>query len=151
VIRRSTLLSVGEFNVALPHTSDVEMWLRLSAVSDVGRINGVDQGFYRVHPNSMQRTVHAGALFDLVGRREAYSSAFRAVGHQLRDASELESIARRKLAREALDRACRAYDRDRIDFMEEGELVAFAFTTFAGAAELAEWRGLQRRRQHGRR
>jgi hypothetical protein len=151
VIRRSTLLAVGDFNVALPHTSDVEMWLRLAAASDVGRINGVDQGFYRVHPDSMQRTVHAGVLTDLVGRREAYISTFIAVGERLREAPKLEEMARRKLAREALDRVCRTYDRDRIDLALERELVEFAIATFPAAAELPEWQNLQRRRQRGRR
>ena len=75
VIRTSTLRKVGVYNVALPHTSDLEMWLRLAAVSDVGHINRTVQGYYRVHPNSMMRTVNAGLLTDLIGRRDAFISA----------------------------------------------------------------------------
>jgi hypothetical protein len=151
VIRSSTLRTVGEYNVGLPHTSDVEMWLRLAAASDVGRINGVDQGYYRVHPDSMQRTVNAGLLTDLVGRREAFISGLSAAAARLRVAAGLESTVRQKLAKEALDAACRAYDRDRVDSLLEDKLVEFAFTTFPAAAALPEWRGLQRRRQWGRR
>jgi hypothetical protein len=44
VIRSSVLREIGGYNARLPHTSDIEMWLRLSAAADVGRINGVDQG-----------------------------------------------------------------------------------------------------------
>jgi glycosyltransferase involved in cell wall biosynthesis len=150
VIRSSALQEVGGYNVGLPHTSDVEMWLRLSAMSDVGRINGVDQGYYRVHPNSMQRTVNAGLMTDLVGRREAFISTFAAVGDRLRGAAELEVMVRRKLAAEALDDACRTYDRDLVDPQLEAKLVDFATTTYPAATSLPEWSGLQKRRKRGR-
>ena len=151
LIRRSTLRTVGEYNVGLLHTSDLEMWLRLAVVSDVGRINGVDQGYYRVHPDSMQRTVNAGPLTDLVGRLEAFVGAFSAAGVRLRGAVGLEATVRRKLAAEALDRACRAYDRDCVDPLLEDKLIEFAVATFPAAATLSEWHGLERRRQRGRR
>jgi glycosyltransferase involved in cell wall biosynthesis len=150
VIRCATLRSVGAYNDKLPHTSDLEMWLRLAAVSDVGRINGIDQGLYRVHPYSMQRTVNAGLLTDLVGRREAFLSAL-AADHPRLPAAELEDAVRLKLALHAIDAACRAYDRDRVDRIEEEKLVAFALETCPASATRPEWRALQRRRQRGRR
>jgi glycosyltransferase involved in cell wall biosynthesis len=150
VIRGSALRKVGEYNVGLPHTSDVEMWLRLSTISDVGRINGVDQGYYRVHANSMQRTVNAGVMTDLIGRREAFISTFAAAGDRLLDATELETTVRRTLAAEALDETCRIYDRDVVDPQLESRLVDFAMTTYPAAASLPEWFGLQRRRKRGR-
>jgi hypothetical protein len=149
VIRSSAIRTVGEYNAKLPHTSDLEMWLRLAAVSDVGRINGIDQGYYRVHPDSMQRTVNVGILTDIVGRREAFISALAAAG--LRGTAELEAMVRRKLAEQALDAACRAYDRDRVEPVTEEELVEFAIETFPATATLPEWWGLQGRRQTGRR
>jgi hypothetical protein len=151
MIRSSILREIGGYNVNLPHTSDVEMWLRLSMVADVGRINGIDQGYYRVHPNSMQRTVNAGLMKDLAGRREAFVSAFSIAGARLHGAAELEATVRRKLAAEALDRACRAYDRDRVDTQMEARLVEFAVATYPAASSLQEWSGLQKRRQRGRR
>lgn len=151
VIRTSVLRLVGEYNVGLPHTSDLEMWLRLATVSDVGHINGVVQGYYRIHPNSMQRTVNAGTLTDLIGRRGAFISALSVAGERLGGLPELEATVRRKLAAEALDRACRAYDRDRMDSLQEDKLVEFAIATFPAAAALPEWHDLQRRRKRGRR
>jgi hypothetical protein len=145
------LRTVGEFNPKLPHTSDVEMWLRLAMVSDVGRINGVDQGYYRVHPNSMQRTVNAGIMTDLVGRRDAFASAFSLAGERVRDSPALQSTVRRKLAAEALDGACRAHDRDRVDPDIEKKLVEFAFATDPAAGTSPEWKRLQKRRNRGRR
>jgi glycosyltransferase involved in cell wall biosynthesis len=150
MIRGAALREVGGYNVALPHTSDVEMWLRLSTMADVGRINGVDQGYYRVHPNSMQRTVNAGVMTDLIGRREAFISTFAAAGDRLPGAAELEATVRRTLAAEALDDVCRIYDRDVVDPQLESRLVDFAMTTCSAAASLPEWSGLQKRRKRGR-
>ena len=126
MIRGAALREIGGYNVALRHTSDVEMWLRLSTMADVGRINGVDQGYYRVHPNSMQRTVNAGVMTDLIGRREAFISTFAAAGERLPGAAELEATVRRTLAAEALDEACRIYDRDVLDPQLERRLTDFA-------------------------
>jgi hypothetical protein len=97
----------------------------------------------------MQRTVNAGLLTDLVGRREAFDSAFSIMRNRLRDATTLEATVRRRLASEALDCACRAYDRDRFDAQTESNLVEFASATYPAAPSLPEWRGLQKRRQRG--
>ena len=91
------------------------MWLRLAAVSDVGRINRTVQGYYRVHPNSMMRTVNAGLLTDLIGRRDAFISALPAVTRQLGKAADLEAAVRQRLAEEALESARYALYRNRMD------------------------------------
>jgi glycosyltransferase involved in cell wall biosynthesis len=151
VIRSSTLRMVGPYNAQLPHTSDLEMWLRLASVSDVGRINGVDQGYYRVHPDSMQRTVNSGPLVDLTGRRDAFLSACAAAGNRVANISSLEATVRRKLAAQALDYACWTYDRDRTDPALEDQLIEFAVSTSPAATTIPEWRRLQKHRQRGRR
>jgi glycosyltransferase involved in cell wall biosynthesis len=150
VIRTSTLRTVGEYNSALPHTSDLEMWLRLAAVSDVGRINGVDQGYYRVHPDSMQRTFNSGALADLLGRREAFLSALFVGGTRLSGVVQLEATVRRSIAAQALDYACWTHDRDRVEATLDDQLIDFAVSTYSAADTLRAWHGLQRRRQRGR-
>jgi hypothetical protein len=98
----------------------------------------------------MQRTVNAGLMTDLVGRREAFVSVLSLARDRLRDATVLETTVRRKLAAEALDHACRAYDRDRVDYHMEAKLLEFATTTYPAAASLPDWYGLQKRRQRGR-
>jgi len=147
MIRTSSLRAVGEYNVGLAHTSDLEMWLRLAAVSDVCRINLVDQGYYRVHANSMQRTINAGLLTDLIGRREAFVRALSTTVRRNVGANDLETLVRKHLASEALEYACRALDRCKPDSAPITELVEFASTTYPSAATLPEWHGLLRRRQ----
>jgi hypothetical protein len=147
VIRTAALRRIGAIAADLPHTSDLHTWMRLASAGDVGRVNGPVQGCYRVHDASMQRTVHAGVLFDLRGRRDAFEAAL--AGRP--DAEPLRAAVRRKLAAKALDRACRAYDRGRTGVEPVDELVAFAVEVWPAAGELPEWRALERRRSVGAR
>lgn len=151
VMRTSVLRHALPIRADLPHTSDLHLWIQLASLSDVGRVNGPVQGYYRVHENSMQRTVHAGLLFGLRARRDAFDAAFAGVAGSLRDGRELHDRARRALSVEALDRACHAYDRGRADGGDEkvDDFVAFALETWPGVRELREWRALERRRAVG--
>jgi glycosyltransferase involved in cell wall biosynthesis len=152
IIRMSALHRAGPYySEHLPHTADLELWLRLAAVAPVGHIAGVDQGYYRIHPNSMQRTINAGMLNDLKGRRAAFLGALPAVGEHPGFRDRLEAMVRRQLAVHALDFCCRAYDRQRTDRIPIDELVAFAAETFPEFEALTEWRGLERRRRRGTR
>jgi hypothetical protein len=151
VVRTSMLRAVGPVATELPHTSDLHLWIRLASVGDVGRINGPAQGCYRVHDASMQRTVHAGVLFDLQARRAAFDAAFEGLAGTLPAARELHDTARRRLSANALDRACRAYDRGRTGEVPVDELVEFALDVWPDASQLVEWRGLERRKSVGAR
>ena len=152
VMRASTLRAVGPRPESLPHTSDLAQWLQMAVVADVGRVNGPAQGFYRVHADSMQRTTHAGHLFDLQARRDAFEYTFawaEASGATLPHAAALLATARRALAAQALDRACRAYERGRTEEVEVDELRRFALEVWPSAEELPQWRALARRRSVG--
>lgn len=150
VIRTASLRAVLPIRSDLPHTSDMHLWMQLACTGDVARINGPTQGLYREHELSMQRTVNAGTAFDLQARRAAFDAVFSgAVAADLPQAHELRSLACRTIAGNALDRACRAYDRGRTDEAPIDEYVAFALQTWPDARELPEWRALRRRRAVG--
>jgi hypothetical protein len=149
VMRASVLHEVGGHRHEVPQASDFELWLRMAAVSNVGRINGPDQAYYRVHSDSMQRTVHAGTMTDLRGRRDAFASAFAGPAGNLANAIELESEARRTLAAEALDIACRAYERGRVASTPVDELLTFAHDVWPNASALKQSRALARRQRAG--
>lgn len=150
VIRSSTLKTVGEYNVALPHTSDLEMWLRLAVVSDVGRVNGWDQGYYRIHADSMQRTVNAGIIKDLVGRREAFLNVVPVARERQPANVDLEGLVRKKLAVEAVEGICDAFDRGYVHAVPIDGLKEFAVSTYPDVVNLPIWRGMERRRQRKR-
>ncbi len=110
LIRTATLRAAGYYNPALPHTFDMEMWMRLAVLADVGTIDGADQGYYRIHSASMQHTINSGILRDLEGRRDAFISVLTGPGKDVANAGELLTTARRTLAVKALRHACDLLD-----------------------------------------
>ena len=124
VMRTSLLKRVGAFDPRLPHAADMELWMRLAANADVGFIRGVDQAFYRLHGENM-RKAHS-ALADLRDRRVVFEMVLDRYGEGLPDAKGLSDIVHRKLGREALWAAGRAYGRGRTDEPYVNELAAFA-------------------------
>jgi glycosyltransferase involved in cell wall biosynthesis len=151
VVRTAVQQQVGGYDARCLHTSDLNMWLRIAAVSDVAYLRGVPQALYRVHGDSMLRSEHS-PLRDLQQRRAAFDCFFEGTGAQLPDAGELRALAGRAMARQALWRASRSYDRGLVNGPEAqpvDELVAFALDVYADAGRLREWRGLQLRRRMG--
>jgi glycosyltransferase involved in cell wall biosynthesis len=149
VMRTSAARQVGWFCAELPHTSDMGLWLKLASIAKVGRINGPAQGIYRIHDASMQRTVHAGVMMDLEGRREAFDLVLSANAASLPRSDELHRMARRALAMTALEYANRAFDRGRTADKPIDDLVAFALDVSPETRTLREWRALEHRRSVG--
>ncbi len=77
VVRGSVQRTVGGYRAELPHTGDLEMWLRIAAMSDIAYVRGVPQALYRVHPRSMVRTKYHCSFLDLQERKAAFDSFFR--------------------------------------------------------------------------
>ena len=149
VMRASAVREAGPVREELPHTSDLHTWLKLASLGSVGRVNGPVAGLYRVHDQSMQRTVHSGRMLSFTARRDAFDAAFAGVAGSLPDADALHDTARRGLAAAALDQACRAFDRGRTADEPVQELIDFALETWPAATTLPAWSGLERRRALG--
>lgn len=147
VVRNSVQRAVGGYDPACFHCSDVNMWLRIAAVSDIAYVRGTPQAIYRVHAGSMARSKET-PLVDLSERRAAYDSFFARCGPTLDDLEELQAMVARTLARQALWRASRAVDRGAEPNLVE-ELIAFALDVCDETTRLREWRGLQLRRRIG--
>ncbi len=147
VVRTFVLHQVGGYDPDLYHTADAEMWMRLAARADVAYIRA-DQAFYRRHDQNMSLELR-NRLVHLCQLRAAYQGALRQCGDVLPNAAELAATVHRRLAREALWTATRAYDRRRTDRVPVDGLVAFAFDCWPGAARLGVYRSLQLRRRIG--
>ncbi|RJG43344.1 glycosyltransferase family 2 protein [Mesorhizobium sp. DCY119] len=146
VIRTSIQHRLGGYKASLPHSADMEMWLRAAAISDIGRINGADQAYYRVHNANMHRTVHAGFLYDLRARRDAILSAFENEAGALPDAAAMQETARRTLALTALRYACQIIDSGRAESEPVDLYREFALDLYPAAANTRQWQSLERRR-----
>jgi glycosyltransferase involved in cell wall biosynthesis len=149
VVRTSLLRRIGAYRDELPMTGDLELWLRCAAHADVGYLRGTDQAYYRRHANSMFRARLADPLIDLCHRRAAFELFFTYQRLFVVDADVLEDDYRRALAREALHKASRAYDHDRVSDRTVARLVEFAESTYEAAQSLPEAAGLRLRRRLG--
>lgn len=149
VVRTSIQRVVGFYDPICHHTSDLNMWLRVAAVSDVAHIRGAPQAIYRHHADSM---VHRDMrpTIDMRERRAAFDAFFAISASQLDGAERLRELAARRLARTALWQASRELERGpRTSVVDD--LADFAVDVYPDAERLREWRGLRMRRRIGAR
>jgi glycosyltransferase involved in cell wall biosynthesis len=112
VVRTAVLQAVGGYRPELPHAGDLEMWLRCAARGDVGFIPEI-QAYTRIHDHNMRHGYTGAALFaDFEQRLQAFELFFSHGAATLADAKELERLARRRLAEQALWAAVRLLDQD---------------------------------------
>lgn len=109
VVRTSVHHRVGGYDPRLPKAADMELLLRLAAHADVGFLRGVDQAFYRVHNQSMSKSV--SPLADLKQRRGVFLTALEQYPERMSDPQRLSDVVHRQLAREALWAAGRSDER----------------------------------------
>jgi len=147
VVRGSIQKLVGGYRPELPHSGDLEMWMRIAAISNIAYVRNV-QAYYRVHSSSMQRTKYQSSFVDLVHRKAAFDLFF---DHHPSFASNpnWHQTVNRTLAREALWDACRAYDHNHIESARTEELVQFAINSCPDAQLLPEYSALKRRQRLG--
>lgn len=143
VVRASVQRAVGGYDPACFHTSDLNMWLRIAALSDIAYV-GAPQAIYRIHADSMLRS-DSSPMVDLRNRSAAFRSFFAGdSARELPDVASLQAMSARALARQALWQASRAIDRGEVDAAGTtliDELVEFALDVCPDARRLREWRG----------
>jgi hypothetical protein len=110
MLRNTTMRRLGGYDPRVPHAGDFLMWLRAAALGGIGRVNGVDQAYYRVHGSNMHVQQFAGADTDLRQRHQAFEIFFSEDGRGMPGIAELRATARMAVAREALVIACACFD-----------------------------------------
>lgn len=126
VVRTRMYKEFGGYRPELPHTADVELWLRLAAHGDVGQIDA-DQAYYRIHNNNMHYTLAPSMLRSLEHWNSAFETFFRDHGRHLPDGEQLHRTAAASLASIALNTAYSSADRR--DQETRSDLVDFARRT----------------------
>ncbi|NUP31632.1 MAG: glycosyltransferase [Streptomycetaceae bacterium] len=109
VARTTAHHDAGGYNPKLPHSGDLEMWLRLARRGAVGWLPDADQAYYRVHDSNMHHS-RFDARDRLYQLRDGYESFLDGDGQGLPYAEEIRTAMRRKLARGVLRKAIRALD-----------------------------------------
>jgi glycosyltransferase involved in cell wall biosynthesis len=111
MMRASTMRQLAGYDARLPHAADFHLWLRAGTRASIGRVNGVDQAFYRVHGANMHTGQYAGAVIDIEQRYLTLQILFDEDGSLLPNVDAMRDHAYRALAREALILACEPYER----------------------------------------
>ncbi len=146
VVRTSLQHAVGEYRRQLPHSGDLEMWLRIAARCDVAAIDA-PQAFKRMHGQNMQVSYVSRAVEDLQQRQLAFESALQDCRKLLADAPRLAQIVHRTLAFEAFWRASGEFDAAQARACEEW--LATASGLDPSITGTAEWQRLAVKRRIG--
>ena len=139
VMRTSALRQAGGYDSRLPHSGDLDMWLRTAMNWDIGRVNGPDQALYRVHDSNMHLTTYAGMITDLRERRTTFSILFNEHAPDRPDVTKLRVQTMRGLAVEALRRGLSAY-RDDLDPQLVTDYLEFAQETDPTVRRTGWWK-----------
>lgn len=153
VMRTEVVRAVGAYRLDLPHTGDLELWMRMATIADVGFVIGPDQAWYRLHDTNMHSSVFRGGTMegqfvDLEQRWLAFDALFSGPTGRLQSPRQLADVARRTLATEALQRSSYAYMRGFRDYPVE-KLVKLATSLVPTIGSSSAGRALARRQRLG--
>jgi hypothetical protein len=144
VVRTGLHRMIGNYDPALPHSADTEIWLRMAAHSDVCELDA-DQAFRRLHAQNMS------LLYTPIRRLEQQRQAFAAHFARYRDSrpavAPLEAIVQRTIAEAAMWSAARAFDAGETAVCET--FLAFASETCPEVKASQPWRRLRWKRRLG--
>ncbi|MET3926546.1 glycosyltransferase family A protein [Devosia sp. 2618] len=108
VVRTSVQLAAGGYRPELPHTGDMEMWLRLAAYGSVGYIDA-DQAVYRLHGTNM--SIAYEGIDDLEARRKALNIFFADGAKKMDPSGALQRECLHRFSGEAFRQARMALNR----------------------------------------
>jgi Glycosyl transferase family 2 len=147
VLRTAVQRQIGGYRAELPHTGDLDMWMRAGAMADIGFVGGVDQAWYREHSANMhsvafQAEQSAGMAIDLRGRMRAFELVASEIQGPAGENARLLMCARRALAIEALTLAIRSHYWGLAASWPVDELANLAVEMYPGTKRLRHWRTL---------
>jgi glycosyltransferase involved in cell wall biosynthesis len=113
IVRTRLQQAVGGYNPELPHSGDVEMWLRLAAHGDIGYVS-VPQAVYRRHAANMSLAYYAdGGLQDFRQRAAALNCFFAEYSEAIPRGRQLQRRISYSLSSNAIDLASMYWERGR--------------------------------------
>lgn len=114
VMRSSVAASAGPFEEDCPYTSDLNLWLRLAARSNVGYLRGPVQAMFRQHGANAGKAYPHNSPAELEQRWTAFERFFATLDDDPRR-RRWETSARATLGRHARYSASRVYQRGDLD------------------------------------
>src|SRR5262249_5298713 len=146
VVRTQLLKELGGYREELPHTADMEMWMRIAVHASVG-IRDADQAYKRSHGQNMQVEYITTALGDLRQRQAAFDILFRNWGHRIPRGDRLEKLANHKVAEAAFWAGSRAFDQG--NAVRCRDLLEYALALDPDLRSRPQWSRLRWKRRLG--
>ena len=147
IVRTRLLQQVGGYRVDLPHSGDLELWLRLAAHAPVGFVKA-DLAVYRRHCANMSLGyAQDGGLADLQQRRLAIDVFVQTCRPVLPSADRLHQALLAQLAHQAVQSASSAFNDDQMALSQR--LCDLAVSAWPGVQHGAAWRALACKRRIG--
>lgn len=114
VVRTRVQQAVGGYSVELPHSGDMEMWMRFAVQGPIGVVSAV-QAFYRWHGGNMSHRYRTARLRDMNEVETACLRVLAAAGHRFPESEAWLAAMRRRFGAEAFWIASTAFDIGDID------------------------------------
>jgi glycosyltransferase involved in cell wall biosynthesis len=146
VVRTQLQKALGGYRPELPHTADLEMWLRFAAHASVGYIDAA-QAFYRWHGQNM--SLQCWDRGDLEQCHAAFQLLFREHGARIAGREGLQARVSAELGDMAFGRASRAFDQGDLPACQR--FLDLAAAICPALASSWEWAKLRWKRRLGRR
>lgn len=141
VVRTSVQKRIGHYRETLPHTDDVEMWMRFACTGALAKID-MEQAAIRIHDSNRSRSLDSVHLWNCAWEA-AFNSFFSTDGAALPNARRLHRLAKRTLAERAY--WCAASHLVRGDVALARDLIRFSFRLAPSTAVLPPLSALLRR------
>ncbi|MGZ3607238.1 MAG: glycosyltransferase family A protein, partial [Syntrophales bacterium] len=137
VVRTALQKQLGRYRSELPHSGDMEMWLRFAAHSSVGTLDAY-QAVWRRHGGNMQLAYyrHKG-LSDLQQRKQALDCFLDTCRHTRQDIPQIYRRLLKPLSKEAVQRASSAFNDNEIELSEQ--LSEFALSVWPEVWRTFPW------------
>lgn len=140
IVRTSLLKLLGGYRADLPHSGDLEMWLRLAAHASVGILKA-DQAVYRRHAGNMSLAYfHDNCLSDLQQRKAAFDAFLQTGRNALPEAGRLYRSLLQFLGHEAVGHASSAFNGNRMELSQR--LCDFAVSVYPRVRRSLAWKVL---------
>lgn len=144
VIRTRLQKRLGGYRRELPHSADMEMWLRLAAHAPVGFVDAY-QAVYRQHGDNMSLSYYADGGFLDLRQREAAIECFLATCPTAHDRDDLRRRLSRSLATFAVGLASEAFNAGRLELSTR--LSSYALDVCPGITGSWSWAKLACKRR----
>jgi hypothetical protein len=147
VVRTQLQKQVGGYRHELPHTGDLEMWLRFAVHgSAIGELTAV-QAIKRVHDSNMSLKYFQTIIPDLDQKLAAFHSVFQHYSSRIKGASSLKKKYITSIAAEAFWRAANAFDAGDVDMCDR--LLEYASRIDPEVRRRREWGRMRLKRRIG--